>query len=216
VLRIDETSKTLVAPQAGGLVTEAAPDREELLALVGSSWEAFAHELGLPNVRLVAREPVPGADLLAFDESDGRAVVLHVTGDTVEWQLARALAAAAEVASWDAAKLAEVSDALEAVVPGDSPRLVVLAGGFDPRALATVEWLSRRHGVEVSAFSVAVLRFGAERLLSVAREPREAQAGSEAAAEVQWMLSGAPLAPAAVPGAAAGQPAASSTPPPGA
>jgi len=34
LLRIDETSKTLVAPQAGGLVTEASPDREELLALV--------------------------------------------------------------------------------------------------------------------------------------------------------------------------------------
>ena len=33
VLRIDETSKTLVAPQAGGLVTEGNPDREELLAL---------------------------------------------------------------------------------------------------------------------------------------------------------------------------------------
>jgi hypothetical protein len=210
VLRIDETSKTLVAPQAGGLVTEAAPDREELLALVGSSWEAFAQELGLPNVRLVAREPVPGADLLAFDESDGRAVVLHVTGDSVEWQVARALSAAAEVAAWDAARLAEVSDALEAVVPGDSPRVVILAGGFDPRALATVEWLSRRHGVEISAFSVAVLRFGAERLLSVAREPRDA---NDPAADVQWMLSGTPL-PAAVAGQAA-QAALASTPPPG-
>lgn len=215
MLRIDETSKTLVAPQAGGLVTEAAPDREELLALVSASWDAFAHELGMPNVRLVALEPAPGADLLAFDENDGRAVVLHVTGDAVEWQLARALSAAAEVASWDAARLAEVSEALEAVVPGDSPRLVVLAGGFDPRALATVEWLSRRHGVEVSAFSVSVLRFGAERLLSVAREPREAQ-GADPAAEVQWMLSGSPLAAAAVAGAVAGQPVVSSTPPPGA
>ena len=144
MLRIDETSKTLVAPQAGGLVTEAAPEREELLALVSSSWEAFSHELGMPNVRLV-----------------------------------------------------------------------VLAGGFDPRALATVEWLSRRHGVEVSAFSVSVLRFGAERLLSVVREPRESQ-GSDPAAEVQWMLSGTPLPAAAVPGALAAAPAASSTPPPGA
>ena len=42
VLRIDETSKTLVAPQAGGFVTENAPDRDELLALVTSGWDAFA------------------------------------------------------------------------------------------------------------------------------------------------------------------------------
>jgi hypothetical protein len=213
VLRIDETSKTLVAPQAGGLVTEAAPDREELLALVGASWEAFAQELGMPNVRLVAREPVPGADLLGFDESDGRAVVLHITGDSVEWQLARALSAAADVASWDAARLAEVSDALEAVVPGDSPQLVLIAGGYDPRAVATLEWLSRRHGVEASCFSVSVLRFGNERLLSVHREPRDGQS-ADTAAQVQWMLTGAQPAPAAADAPVAQ--ALASTPPPSA
>lgn len=209
MLRIDETSGTLVAPQAGGLVTENSPDRDELLALVGSSWEAFAHELGLPNLRLVAREVAEGADLLAFDEQSGRAVVLHVTGETVEWQVSRALAATAEIAGWDAARLAEVSDALEAVVPGDSPQLVIVAGGFDPRALATVEWLSRRHGVDASCFSVSVLRFGNERLLSIGREPRDGQ-GPDAAAQVQWMLTGS-QPPAAAPATPQG---AASTPPP--
>ena len=34
MLRIDETSKTLVAPPAGGLVTEVSPERDELLTLV--------------------------------------------------------------------------------------------------------------------------------------------------------------------------------------
>jgi hypothetical protein len=68
VLRIDETSKTLVAPPAGGLVTEVNPDRDEMLALVSSSWEAFAGELGQPSLRFVGPGPVPGLDLLAFDE----------------------------------------------------------------------------------------------------------------------------------------------------
>jgi hypothetical protein len=211
VLRIDETSKTLVAPQAGGLVSEAAPDRDELLTLIAASWEAFAAELGQPHLRLLGREAAPGADLLAFDEADGRAVVLHVTGETVEWQLARALSAAAEVAGWDAAHLAGVHEALEAVVPGDSPRLVLLAGGYDARALATIDWLSRRHGVEVSAFSVSVLRFGNERLLNVAREPRQAD-GTDPAAEVQWMLTGG--SPAGAPATPAAMPAAVSVPPP--
>jgi hypothetical protein len=185
VLRIDETSKTLVAPQAGGLVTEAAPDRDELLELITASWEAFAAELGMPQLRLAGREPASGADLLAFDEAEGRAVLLHVTGETVEWQIARALGAAAEVAGWDAARLADVDPALEAVVPGDSPRVVILAGGYDPRALRTLDWLSRRHGVETSAFSLSVLRFGNERLLSVVGEPRDGQ-GTDPAAEVPW------------------------------
>jgi hypothetical protein len=142
-------------------------------------------------------------------------VVLHVTGETVEWQISRALGAAAEVAGWDAARLASVSEALEAVVPGDSPQLVLVAGGYDPRALATVEWLSRRHGVEASSFSVSVLRFGNERLLSVHREPRDGQA-PDPASEVQWMLTGAPAPAAATVPVIPAVPAAASTPPPGA
>jgi len=213
VLRIDETSKTLVAPQAGGLVTGSTPEREELLALVGASWEAFAHELGMPTLRFLAAEAMPGADILAFDEKAGRAVVVQVTGETVEWQLVRSLQAAAAVAAMDAAQLAGLHEALEAAVPGDSPQLVVIAGAFDASALATAAWLSRRHGVEISTFSVSVLRFGNERLLSVQREPRDGQS-PDPASEVQWMLTGeqpakaAPVAPAV--------PAASSTPPPGA
>ena len=53
VLRIDETSGTLVAPQASGLV-ESPPDREELLSLVTASWDVFATELGLER-RAAAR-----------------------------------------------------------------------------------------------------------------------------------------------------------------
>jgi hypothetical protein len=212
LLRIDESSGTLVAPQAGGLVAEAAPDRDELLGLVAASWEAFAAELGLPGLRLLTREPVPGVDLLAFDEQTGRPVVVVVTGDTVEWQISRALAAAADVAGWDAARLASVHSALEAAVPGDSPALVLVAGGFEPAALATAQWLSRAHGVEISTFAVSVLRFGSERLLSVRSEPGEA--APEANGDVQWLLTGAEPAPAqpapAIPAAAA------STPPPGA
>ena len=213
MLRIDETSKTLVAPQAGGLVTAAAPDREELLALVGASWEAFAQELGLPSLRLLATEPLPGVDMLAFDEQAGRAVVVQVTGDTVEWQLYRALQAAAAVAGLDAAALEAVHESLSAAVPGDTPQLVLIAGAFDPSALATAGWLSRRHGLDISTYAVSVMRFGNERLLSVRREPRDGQS-PDPAAEVQWMLTGASPEQAEVPAAPA-VPAVSSTPPPG-
>ena len=213
MLRIDETSKTLVAPQAGGLVTEASPDREELLALVGTSWEAFAQELSLPSLKLLATEPVPGVDMLAFDQESGRAVVLQVTGETVEWQLYRALQAAAKVAGLDAAQLASLHEALAAAVPGETPQLVLVAGAYDPSALATAGWLSRRHGLDISTYAVSVLRFGNERLLSVRREPRDSQS-PDPASEVQWMLTGASSEQAEAPAAPA-LPAASSTPPPG-
>ena len=60
VLRIDETSKTLVAPPAGGLVTEVSPERAEMLALVSSSWEAFAGEIGSAEPPLRRRRAPPG------------------------------------------------------------------------------------------------------------------------------------------------------------
>jgi hypothetical protein len=210
VLRIDETSGTLVAPQASGLLQESPPDREELLSLVTSSWEAFAAELAIPGVRLLAREPVPYVDLLGFDEETQRLVVILVTGDTVEWQLGRALGAAAEVSGWDRDKLADAHEALANVEPGVSPALVLVAGGYDERALATIEWLANKHGVPISAYTVAMVRFGGERLLSVRREPA---AGADAASDVQWLLSGG--APSGADGPApAMHSTAASTPPP--
>ena len=103
VLRIDETSKTLVAPPAGGLVTEVSPDRDELLALVCSSWEAFAGELGQPSLRFVVQGQAPGLEVLAFDEQAGRAVVVGVSSEVADAQLSAALSGAASVAAKDAA-----------------------------------------------------------------------------------------------------------------
>ena len=103
MLRIDETSKTLVAPPAGGLVTEVSPDRDELLALVCSSWEAFAGELGQPSLRFVVQGQAPGLEVLAFDEQAGRAVVVGVSSEVGDAQLSGALAGAASVAAKDAA-----------------------------------------------------------------------------------------------------------------
>jgi hypothetical protein len=191
VLRIDETSKTLVAPPAGGLVTEVNPDRDEMLALVSSSWEAFAGELGQPSLRFVGQGQVPGLDLLAFDEQAGRTVVVGVAAEVSDAQLTLALSAAAAVAAMDAATLAGVHESLQAAVPGDSPQLVLLADGFDARTLATVDWLTRRHGLEISCFVLSVFRFGAERLLSIRREyPVRDVAAVDPAAEVQRMLAG--------------------------
>lgn len=187
MLRIDENSGTLVAPQAGSLVQETPPDREELLGLVTSSWDAFAGELGLSGVRLLAREPVPYIDLIGLDK-DNRVIVVLVTGDTVEWQLGRALGAAADVATWDQERLVGVHEGLEDADVEQSPALVLVAGGYDPRALMTIEWLSGRHDVPVSAYAVSMVRFGGERLLSVRREPSDNT--GDASSEVEWLLSG--------------------------
>ncbi|HZB76746.1 MAG TPA: hypothetical protein VE526_11015, partial [Solirubrobacteraceae bacterium] len=104
-------------------------------------------------------------------------------------EVGRGLAAAAQVATWDAASLSAVGELMSAAVPGDSPQVVLIAAGFDAATVATVDWLARRHGVELSCFAVSFLRFGAERLLTVRREfpPRDAHA-PDPTAEVQQLL----------------------------
>jgi hypothetical protein len=167
---------------------QETPDREELLTLVTASWDAFAAELGLTGVRLLVREPVPYIDLLGLDEARRRVVVILLTGDTVEWQLGRALGAAADVASWDTERLVAVHEDLEVVDGSQSPSLVLVAGGYDPRALMTIEWLAGGHDVPVSAYAVSTVRFGGERLLHVRREPSES--AGDPSSEVEWLLSG--------------------------
>jgi hypothetical protein len=208
VLRIDETSKTLVAPQAGGFVTEDAPDREELLALVASGWTAFAAELGHPSMRLCATQPVPGLDLLAFDEQAGRVVIAQIVGGDPEHEIGRALTASSAVAGWDAGALSGVHESLAAAVPGDSPGIIFIGGSFDARLLGTLDWLTRRHQLAAACFSVSILRFGSERLLAVRRDfPPSDTPHADPAAEVQKLL-GDPLQAVGV--ATAG----SSAPPP--
>ena len=177
MLRIDETSKTLVAPQAGGLVTEGHPDREELLALLAALVGCLLRRAGSsePAPRGGRARPGPRHPRLRRARRPRR----RRPGDgSIEFsEVGRALAAAAQVASWDANALSAVNDSLSAAVPHDSPQVVLIAGGFDAATIATVEWLARRHGVELSCFAVSFLRFGSERLLTVRREfpPRDAQ-----------------------------------------
>jgi hypothetical protein len=210
VLRIDEKSKTLVAPQDGGFLTEDSPERDELLTLVRSGWDAFAHELGHQSMHLCAAEPVPGLDLLAFDEQAGRAVVAQVIGSDADREVGRALVAASEVARWDAAKLADIDEALEAAMPGDSPGIIFIGASFDERMLGAIDWLTRRHQIAAACFSVSFLRFGSERLLVVRRDFPPSDGQADPAAEVQRMLEGDPLQSVPV-ATAAGPP---SSPPP--
>lgn len=208
MLRIDENSKTLVAPQAAEVVQDVPPAPEELLEMACASWDAFMSELGLSSLRLVATAPLPGVDALAFDESSGRVAVVQFTGG--ENQLAAALEGAAMVASLDADALEDIHVALSAVVPGDSPQIVLIGSGLDQRQFQLTDFLVRRHGVDVTAYALVVFRYGADKLLSVRRDYPAAEGAPNPEDEIKRMLSEAGHAVASAAGNGA------STPPPAA
>lgn len=166
MLRIDETSKTLVAPQEGGFVAEAPPAREELLHLLASGWQAFASEIDQKHVTYLAHTTDPGVDLLAFDRSGGRIVVVLV-GDSGRDLLGRAMLAGAVVAGWTADELAASHKELSSAVPGESPRIILVAPEWDEPSTAAVSWLESRHNLDVKAYRVGSMRFGSEKLLTL-------------------------------------------------
>jgi hypothetical protein len=198
VLRIDEKSKTLVAPTATEVVQDTPPAPEELLDMASKSWDPFMEEVGLQSLKLVARQPVPGVDALAFDEASGRVVVVQFTGGA--HQLSHALTGAAQVASLDAPSLGAIHPSLEAAVPGDSPQIALIGTGLDEAALQTVDFLVRRHGLDITAHAMVVFRFGSDKLMSVRREYPASDKQHDVAEEVKKMLTSAGHAVAAVAG----------------
>ena len=210
MLRIDETSKTL-APQEGGFTPEPPPARDELLTLIASGWAAFAPEIDQKHVAYVAHTMDPGVDMLAFDRSGGRVVVVLV-GDSGRELLGRALLAGAVVANWGADELAGMGEALSAAVPGESPRLILIASEWDDPTIAAVEWLDSKHNLEIKAHRVGMVRFGAERLLTV--DPAVAGGAAAAPADPSAEFYAHIQAPAEAPPAPDAPAEVSSTPPP--
>ena len=213
MLRIDETSKTL-APQEGGFMPEPPPARDELLALIASGWAAFAPEIDQKHVAYVAHTMDPGVDMIAFDKSGGRVVVVLV-GDSGRELLARATLAGAVVAGWDAATLSGMGSELSAAVPGESPRLVLIASEWDDPTVAAVEWLDRKHNLEIKAHRVGMVRFGAERLLTVdpATAGGTAAVAPDPSADFFAHMAGQPAADTPPPAPEAPAEASSSPPP---
>ena len=74
-------------PARGRACHRGEPRPRRAAALVCSSWEAFAGELGQPSLRFVVQGQAPGLEVLAFDEQAGRAVIVGVASEVADVQL---------------------------------------------------------------------------------------------------------------------------------
>ena len=166
MLRIDESSKTLVAPESNEFVPDAPPARDELHALITAGWDAFAAEIGQTRLKSVGAVPEPGIDLLAMDLEAGRITVVIVDDGAGKGAMGRAMMAAATVSTWDAEKLGGMHEFLQGATPGESPRMLIVGSSFDSDAMRLADFLTEKHGMDIVAWSIEVLRRGDERMLS--------------------------------------------------
>ena len=167
MLRIDESSKTLVAPESTEFVPDAPPARDELHALITAGWDAFAAEIGQSRLKAVGAAPEPGIDLLAMDVEAGRITVVIVDDGAGKGAMGRAMMAAATVSSWDVDKLGAMHELLQGATPGDSPRMLIVGATFDDDATRLADWLTEKHTMDVTGYAIEVRRRGSERMLEV-------------------------------------------------
>lgn len=178
MLRIDRTGRKL-----SRLVTKLIPDagikeRSDIQQMIRNSPEEFFAEIGEPLL-LLAEELCPTEvvddriDLLALDE-EGAVVVIEIKRGSHKLQLLQALTYAATIAEWGASDLLEqrcqlVSQSAEEVREeveefltetqngiNTRQRIMLLAEDFDFMVLATAEWLSEKHGIDIRCYRLSL------------------------------------------------------------
>ena len=177
MLKIDSDKKTLQPVQRIKLADAKLTERYDFQRMIRTSPEAFFKEIGEPLL-LIAEEVMPSTlvgdriDLLAVDEK-GRAVVIELKRGSDRLQLLQALSYAAMLSSWDSDFFlekcielsghgAEIEEALREQVGPDlallnhEQRILLIAEAFDWEVLATAEWLSEKHGVDIRCFRIAL------------------------------------------------------------
>ncbi len=195
MLRIDESSKTLVAPESPELVPDAPPARDELHSLITAGWDAFAAEIGQSRLKAIGAAPVPGIDLLAMDVEAGRITVVVVDDGAGKGAMGRAMLSAATVSSWDADTMGAMHELLQGATPGDSPKMLIVGASFDADAVRLADWLTQQHSMDITAYAVEVMRRGDERLLSFRPEYPDAPVPPRIVATVDASNSAPPPPP---------------------
>lgn len=180
MLRIEESTKKLVAAREGTLVSEALLERSDIQEMIARSWDSFIAELGFPSLSLIDSEVRPHEsvanriDLLAFDEDLGRPVIIELKRHRNKLQLLQALGYAAMVWTWGPQQFKDLLDdqadddlinSIDNLEEGVSPGIILIAEEYDPEVILTADWLRRNHEVDIYCFSISLARFGDDLLV---------------------------------------------------
>jgi hypothetical protein len=184
MLKLEPTSRTLEAVSSTTLAEAKILERGDLQAAILRSWDAFCAELGFEELFLVGAEIVPHEscnvriDILALG-SDGKPVIFELKRHHERLQLLQALSYAAMVARWDAQRFLrelgtrhdDEADELRSLLNDESfqltdPRVVLIAGAFDPEVVLAADWLAK-FGVPILAFAVATIEYRGDTLISI-------------------------------------------------
>jgi hypothetical protein len=168
MLRICGENNTLARLPVQPLWSADVGKQQRLLKCFANTPNVFFREIGEEFLYLGCH--VPGfdasdfVDLLAVDPN-GNVTVIDVTGRLAQQQLIRALAHTALVSSWSLEQLLAGVDSarllnflrVQPTCVNRRQRLVLAASAFDVDVLATINWLQRSHGVEITCVRIRII-----------------------------------------------------------
>jgi len=182
MLKLDPSTKTLVAVPSTTLTQSNILERAHLQESIVHSWDAFVRELGYEELFLVGTELTPHdscqdrIDILALN-GDGTPVVFELKRHRDPRQLLQAISYAAMVAKWDASRFLKAvdgrddADDLRSILQSETlelqaPEIVLIAESFSPEAILGAEWLAG-FGVPISAFAISAVEHRGDTLVSI-------------------------------------------------
>jgi len=173
MLRINQKEKRLEKLTPTELTTENILERYHLQKMIVDAWEIVKNEIGLPTAFLVGQEIRPhdstqdAIDLLAYNHDDSSLVVIEIKRKRQKLQLLQALSYAAMLSNWDSEILlkniqedagSDREELREIIADNEISKeikIILIAESFDPEVIITADWLSREHGVDITAFSIS-------------------------------------------------------------
>jgi hypothetical protein len=184
VLKVDPSTKTLVAVSSTTLTQANILERTHLQEAIVRSWDAFISEMGYEELFLVGAEIVPHdscrdrIDLLAISR-EGTPVVFELKRHRDRLQLLQAVSYAAMVAKWDAGRFRQAlgarndedAEELRSLLEDEAfqlgnPEIVLIAESFDPEVILAAEWLAK-FGVPISAFAISGVEHRGDTLITI-------------------------------------------------
>jgi len=184
VLKVDPSTKTLVAVSSTTLTQANILERTHLQEAIVRSWDAFISEMGYEELFLVGSEVVPHdscrdrIDLRAISRQ-GTPVVFELKRHRDRLQLLQAVSYAAMVAKWDAGRFRQAlggrndedAEELRSLLEDEAfelgkPEIVLIAESFDPEVILAAEWLAK-FGVPIAAFAISGVEHRGDTLITI-------------------------------------------------
>ena len=173
MLKIDRDNNSFSSLDSPTLADVSITERYDLQEYISNSPDAFFKEIG-QGLFLLGKEVAPSRtvldriDLLALDK-EGNCVVVELKRGNHKLQMLQAISYAGMVSQWESDDFLQLldDDRQETLLDflevdqediNRQQRIILIAEAYDYALLVGTEWLSERHGVDITCCRIAVAK----------------------------------------------------------